>query len=261
MSFYLPSKLPRLMVAPNGVRPMKKDHPKVPITIDEIVETAKLSYDAGAEAIHFHIRDENGLHVLDFKKCSEAILKLNLKVPKMHLQVTTEAIKKYSPAEMREYAYNVSPPGISIAVRELLPTRTVTDEDIKLYKYLFKNNTKVQHICHEPEDIDLLSEILEKADIEKNGTWCLFVIGHYTGKISDPNKISLYLEKLEKNKLNADWAICAFDKEEFSCLKEAIKLGGKIRVGFENSLMLPNGEMAPDNETKIKIIKEELNIN
>ena len=66
---------------------------------------------------------------------------------------------------------------------------------------------------------------------------------------------------LEKNKLNADWAICAFDKEEFSCLKEAIKLGGKIRVGFENSLMLPNGEMAPDNETKIKIIKEELNIN
>ena len=54
---------------------------------------------------------------------------------------------------------------------------------------------------------------------------------------------------------------CAFDKEEFSCLKEAIKLGGKIRVGFENSLMLPNGEMAPDNETKIKIIKEELNIN
>ena len=83
MSFYLPSKLPRLMVAPNGVRPMKKDHPKVPITIDEIVETAKLSYDAGAEAIHFHIRDENGLHVLDFKKCSEAILKLNLKTTKL----------------------------------------------------------------------------------------------------------------------------------------------------------------------------------
>ena len=103
--------------------------------------------------------------------------------------------------------------------------------------------------------------MIEKANNEKDGTWCLFVIGHYTGKISDPNKISLYLERLEKNKFNADWAICAFDKEEFSCLKEAIKLGGKIRVGFENSLMLPNGEMAPDNETKIKIIKEELNIN
>ena len=55
MQFYQPKELPKIMVAPNGVRPMKKDHPKVPITIDEIVNTAKLSYDAGAEAIHFHI--------------------------------------------------------------------------------------------------------------------------------------------------------------------------------------------------------------
>ena len=67
--------------------------------------------------------------------------------------------------------------------------------------------------------------------------------------------------KLEKNKFKADWAICAFEKEEFICLKEAIKLGGKIRIGFENSLYLPSGEIAQDNETKIKIIKEELNLN
>ena len=52
-----------------------------------------------------------------------------------------------------------------------------------------------------------------------------------------------------------------FWKEEFICLKEAIKLGGKIRIGFENSLYLPSGEIAQDNETKIKIIKEELNLN
>ena len=97
--------------------------------------------------------------------------------------------------------------------------------------------------------------------MKKITTWCLFVIGHYTGKISDPNKIPLYLEKLEKNKFKADWAICAFEKEEFICLKEAIKLGGKIRIGFENSLYLPSGEIAQDNETKIKIIKEELNLN
>ena len=43
MQFYQPKELPKIMVAPNGVRPMKKDHPKVPITIDEIVNTAKLS--------------------------------------------------------------------------------------------------------------------------------------------------------------------------------------------------------------------------
>ena len=34
MQFYQPKELPKIMVAPNGVRPMKKDHPKVPITIE-----------------------------------------------------------------------------------------------------------------------------------------------------------------------------------------------------------------------------------
>ena len=42
MQFYQPKELPKIMVAPNGVRPMKKDHPKVPITIDEIVNTCLL---------------------------------------------------------------------------------------------------------------------------------------------------------------------------------------------------------------------------
>ena len=32
----------------------------------------------------------------------------------------------------------------------------------------------------------------------------------------------------------------------------AIKLGGKIRVGFENSMLMPDGKIAPDNEAKVK---------
>ena len=53
------------MVAPNGARPKKKDHSEVPVTISEIVSTAKTCFDAGAGAIHFHIRDREEKHVLD----------------------------------------------------------------------------------------------------------------------------------------------------------------------------------------------------
>ena len=65
MTYFIPDKLPRLMVAPNAARPMKKDHPEVPVTISETVKTAKLCFDAGAGGIHFHMRDENGQHILD----------------------------------------------------------------------------------------------------------------------------------------------------------------------------------------------------
>ena len=258
--FYKPEKLPNLMVAPNGARPMKKDHSRVPVTIDEIVQTAKACFDVGAGGIHFHLRDNNGQHILNAEMCLKALEKLQLNVPNMHLQVTTEAVGRYSPEEMRKLAYDVIPPGLSIGIREMIPSRSPSEQDIKLYKSLTESGTKIQHICYEPEDIDLLSDLLNRSNITKDGTWCLFVIGHYSGKISDPKKISLFLERLKLNNLNADWAVCAFGKEEFACLELSIKLGGKVRVGFENSMYLPNGDIAKDNESKVDLINRLLNL-
>ena len=192
--------------------------------------------------------------------CLKALEDLQTNVPKMHLQVTTEAVGRYSPDQMKNLANDVKPPGISIGIRELIPSRNPTDEDINFYQSLTNSGTKIQHICYEPEDLDLLCEVLNKGNISKDGNWCLFVIGHYSGKVSDPNKIQLFLNKLKDNNLNADWAVCAFAKEEIECLKKAISLGGKIRIGFENSMFMPNGEMAPNNHTKVKVVKEILNL-
>ena len=255
MNFYKPEKLPKLMIAPNGARPSKKDHPAVPITISETVETAKACFDAGADGIHFHMRDENGQHILDSGLCKEALYELQKKVPKMHLQVTTEAVGRYSPDVMRKLAVDVIPPGISIGIREMIPSHSPSSEDINLYKYLTESGTKIQHICYEPKDIDLLSNLLNLSNISKEGTWCMLVIGHYSGIPSNPENISPFLKKLEEHKINADWAVCAFAKEELSCLKTAIKLGGKIRVGFENSILMPDGKIAPNNESKVQAVK------
>ena len=68
-------------------------------------------------------------------------------------------------------------------------------------------------------------------------------------------KFLFFLRKLKDHNLIADWAVCAFSKEEIPCLKTAIKLGGKIRVGFENSLLMPDGSIAPNNKTKVKAVK------
>ena len=255
MSFYKPDKLPKLMVAPNGARPMKKDHPAVPITIFETAETAKACFDAGADGIHFHMRDQKGQHILDSGLCKEALSELQKKVPRMHLQVTTEAVGRYSPDAMRKLAYDVVPPGISIGIREMIPSRVPSVEDINLYKSLTEAGTKIQHICYEPKDIDLLSELLSLANIPTNGTWCMFVIGHYSGIVSNPENIPPFLDKLKKHNINADWAVCAFAKEELSCLKMSINLGGKIRVGFENSILMPDGKIAPNNESKVQAVK------
>ena len=94
MTFYQPDKLPKLMVAPNGARKVKKDHPEVPLTISETVEVAKNCFEAGAGAIHLHVRNDKGEHVLDAGLYKEALNELEHQVPKMHIQVTTEAVGK-----------------------------------------------------------------------------------------------------------------------------------------------------------------------
>ena len=256
MSFYQPVKLPKLMVAPNGARKVKKDHPAIPLTISETVATAKSCNKAGASAIHLHVRDKEGQHVLDAGLYKEALNELEHEVPNMHIQVTTEAIGKYSSADMRKLAYDVTPPGVSIGTAELIPSRKPEEEDIKLYKYLTEAGTKIQHILYKPEDIDLLIELLNKAEIPINDVWCLFVIGHYSGRISYPENILPFIKKMKEHNINLDWAICAFRKEEMDCLEKAISLGGKLRVGFENSLFMPNGEIAPDNHTKVDAINK-----
>ena len=261
MTFYQPDKLPKLMVAPNGARKIKKDHPEVPLTIRETVDVAKNCFEAGAGAIHLHVRNDKGEHVLDAGLYKEALNELEHKVPNMHIQVTTEAVGKYSPADMRKLAYDVTPPGASIGTSELISSRIPEVEDIKLYKYLTEAGTKIQHILYKPEDIDLLIELLNKAEIPINDAWCLFVIGHYSGRISYPENISLFIKKMEEQNIKLDWAICAFGKEEMSCLEKAVSLGGKIRVGFENSLFMPNGEIAPDNHIKVDAINKLFQLN
>ena len=46
-------------------------------------------------------------------------------------------------------------------------------------------------------------------------------------------------------------AICAFAAEENDTLVTAVAQGGKLRVGFENSLFLPDGRIAADNASRV----------
>jgi 3-keto-5-aminohexanoate cleavage enzyme len=54
-----------LTVAPTGAETAKSDAPALPVTIDELVETAKACEAAGAAVIHVHLRDDAARPTLD----------------------------------------------------------------------------------------------------------------------------------------------------------------------------------------------------
>ncbi len=63
--------------------------------------------------------------------------------------------------------------------------------------------------------------------------------------------VNIFLDKLDQLSLSPDWAICAFAEREQICLEQAVSLGGKVRVGFENSLFMPDGSIAEDNAARV----------
>ena len=89
-----------VMVAPNGARRTKADHPNLPITPPEIAREAELCRAAGATVLHLHVRAPDGRHSLDPDLYRAAVDAVRAALgARMVIQMTTEAVGRYSPAE------------------------------------------------------------------------------------------------------------------------------------------------------------------
>lgn len=70
----------------------------------------------------------------------------------------------------------------------------------------------------------------------------LFVLGRYNVNFqSEPADLDPFLWH---DLAGLDWFTCAFGSQEQQCVMAAINAGGHARIGFENNLYLPDGEIA-----------------
>lgn len=252
------------MVAPNGARLSYSEHDALPLSLKEIVKTANNCEKAGAQAIHLHVRDKNLKHVLDVNRYKETIEAIKNKCRKNFIvQATTEAVGIYEPKQMISLIKDLNPQATSVAISELLPLK----EDKKqlkaakdFYSFTKKENIGVQHILYSTSDLKRFHKLCTQGIIDSQQHSILFVLGRYSKnqecKISDLLNFLSTLKNLElEDKVH--WMLCAFGKMQIPSLLAASLLGGHARIGFENSRLLPNGEISKNNEEQIKYLKEQ----
>lgn len=244
--------LPRIMVAPNGAWRSRADHPALPATIPEIVACAAECFAAGAGGIHAHVRDAAGQHVLDAGLYADLMAELARVVPKMEVQITTEAVGRYSPAEQRALVAQLRPASVSVALREIL-----AEPDMRLTRAFFHEcadaGIAVQHILYAPDEVNQLAALQADGTIPAGKVQILHVLGRYTaGQVSHPRDLDAPLSRQRALGLRADWAVCAFGATETECLLAAIRQGGKARIGFENNLTGPDGQPATSNAARVQ---------
>ena len=250
-------KQPYIMVAPTGARRSKSDHPKLPITIKDITDTAEACFSCGAHALHLHVRDAEGGHSLDAGLYHEALGEMRRRLPDMAVQITTESAGIFEVADQLACLQRVKPPWASVAIREVARAPDLAKH---LYQSCLDNETAVQHILYEADDVALLDDWQAKGIIDISQNSVIFVLGRYTtGQISQIEDLTPFLNAMQKSHHKIKrWMICAFGPNEHLCLAEAAAKGGDVRVGFENSLLAPDGTMHEDNAASLQLLRARL---
>lgn len=237
---------PFIMVAPNGARRGKTDHPALPVTLQDTVDTARSCHAAGADALHLHIRDAQGGHSLDPGAYAEALAELAQVVPTMRIQITTEAAGVYDVPAQLECLTRLQPGWASISVREIA---RAPDLAPRVYGVCADQGTQVQHILYDTGDIAILREWQAQGIVPEGPVSVLYVLGRYAaGQVSTPEDLAPFRAAMPESD---DWMVCAFGPAEHDCLIHAAGQGGQLRVGFENSLTNSAGQPHPDNAASV----------
>jgi len=235
-----------LMVAPTGARLMKSDHPALPISSHEIAETALSCSQAGATAIHVHVRDAAGRHSLDPDRYAETVRHIATRTP-IRIQISTEAAGQFDVATQRKCLAHAPARDASVSLREIAREPQLFADT---YRMANDKGIDVQHILYNADDLTNLLRLYDEGEIPEQSRRAIFVLGRYsTDQISLPADLDPFIRSLGPQPLN--WSTCAFGPNEQTCLLAALNNGGDVRIGFENNFTAPDGTIFPDNATSV----------
>lgn len=244
-----------ILVAPNGARLSRDDHARLPITVPEIARCAAESREAGADGIHAHIRDTDGGHLLDatvYRELASAIAREA--GPDFFVQITTEAIGRYQVDHQIGTVLQASPDGASCALRELVPDEASEDRAGRFFADCVERGIAIQHILYEAHEVDRLADLISRGVVPGQSLSVIIVLGRKDlGQSPQDEEFLAFMVALRKLP-ECQWMACAFGQAETRYLAAAMALGGHIRVGFENSLVNADGEMARDNAERVSAI-------
>jgi uncharacterized protein (DUF849 family) len=248
-----------LSVAPNGARKTQEDHPRLPITPAELAECAKAALAANANMIHMHVRDDAGGHSLDIARYEAATAAVRRAVGKeLVVQITTEAVGIYAPEQQIALVRATRPEAVSVALREVLPDDGYLSDATMFFQWMHTQHVAAQYILYDVADVEKYAALRRTGAIPEGRHWVLFVLGRYSaGQVSSPSDLLPFLRAWEAADVagaKPEWAMCAFGKQEADCAVAALALGGHARIGFENNMYLPSGELAPDNAALLRAV-------
>lgn len=231
-----------ITIAPTGAETAKVDAPALPVTLDELLQTAKECEEAGAAVIHVHIRDDEGRPTLDPVRLRDTVAALR-EATGLIVQLSTGGAVT-DPYEHRLNVLDAEPDACS------LTCGTVNfGDDVFMNPWPFiaelYQRTQAAEVVPEFELFDLgqvasLHRLLDTYGAPHGGhVHCDLVMGVPGGVPGDARSLVAAVEALPKG---ATWSATGIGRTTLPVMYAALSAGGHLRVGMEDTLTYAKGQ-------------------
>jgi uncharacterized protein (DUF849 family) len=236
-----------LTVAPTGAETAKTDAPALPVTVEELVSTAKASQAAGASVIHVHLRDDRAEPTLDLGRAREAVQAIR-EATDLVVQVSSGGAVTDS-EDSRLGVLDCEPDGASLTCGTVNFGPDVFMNRWEFIERLFLAMRERQ-IVPEFELFDLGHVATMRRLLDKHGApfgghvHCDLVMGVPGGM---PGTAAALLACVQALPPEATWSATGVGRTTIPVMLAALSAGGHLRVGMEDTLTFAPGRPVRDN--------------
>jgi uncharacterized protein (DUF849 family)/N-acetylglutamate synthase-like GNAT family acetyltransferase len=227
--------------APTGMVHRKKDNYNLPTTVSEIVKDVINATSKGVSIIHLHARDTEENPTSDPNVFAEIISRIREKCPDLIICVTTSG-RNYSEFKRRSAVLSLSnsvkPDMASLTLGSLnFPQQSVANSPStirKLVKTMLNNDIKPELEIFEVGMIDYAKYLFKKG-LLRLPLYANLLLGSLGTMNASKNNFNFLLKSLPPFTY---WAATGIGKFQNRVHNWAIKNGGGVRVGLEDSIYL-----------------------
>ena len=242
-----PAAATMITVAPTGAEVDKSAVPALPVTLEELVTTAKECREAGAALIHVHIRGADAQPTLDLGRLKDTVQALRASTDLIVQLSTGGAVT--DPFEHRLAVLDAAPDGCSLTCG----TVNFGDEVfMNPWGFMCELYVKTQELGVVPEfelfdmgHIASLHRLLDKFGPPFGGhVHCDLVMGVPGGMPGDAATLVQAVAALPEG---ATWSATGIGRSTLPVILAALSAGGNLRVGMEDTVTFSRGRPVQSN--------------
>jgi 3-keto-5-aminohexanoate cleavage enzyme len=236
-----------ITVAPTGAETAKADAPTLPVTLDELVRTARACADIGASVVHVHIRDAETRPTLDLGLLTETVAALR-EATDLVVQLSTGGAVT-DPEADRLRALEAAPDAASCTMGTV---NVGPDVFLNRWEFIVELHTAMRdrEIVPEYEIFDYgqlatLQRLLDRHGPPYGGhVHCDLVMGVPGGMPGTTHALAAAVQALPQG---ATFSATGVGRTTIPVMLASLSAGGHLRVGMEDTLTYGPGEPVRDN--------------